>query len=56
MHIMRLHALIAFLFAALALSCPPPLNNMDFLGNDTHTSYEIMQATFAEQGLGWVGK
>jgi hypothetical protein len=44
------------LLATLAVACPPPLNNIHFLANHTHTSWEIIQNTFAQQGHGSVGK
>jgi hypothetical protein len=40
----------------LAVACPPPPNNIHFLANHTHTSWEIIQNTFAQQGHGSVGK
>jgi hypothetical protein len=44
---MHLFAFLAFLLIALplvAFACPPPFNNMDFLGNETYTSSELIEA------------
>jgi hypothetical protein len=53
---MQIYAIIALLLAALALACPPPFNNMDLVGNKTHTSAELVQAFLARQQIGYVGK
>jgi hypothetical protein len=48
-------ALLLVALVAPALSCPPPLNNFDFIGNQTHTSAQLIEASLAQQGaLGWV--
>lgn len=44
--------IVAFL-AAVALACPPPLNNWDFVGNETHTTADLISATLEQSGLGW---
>lgn len=37
-----------------ALACPPPLNNFNFIGNETHTSAQLIKAALLSQdGLGW---
>lgn len=47
-------ALLLVTFVAPVLSCPPPLNNFDFIGNATHTSSQLIQSAVAQQGgLGW---
>ncbi|KAF1836175.1 hypothetical protein BDW02DRAFT_255621 [Decorospora gaudefroyi] len=47
------HALIALLLATLTLSCPPPYNDMRFIGNTTHTSYDLIQAVHLNPDFGW---
>lgn len=37
----------------MALACPPPFNNPDFLGNDTHSTADLIEAALQRQGLGW---
>lgn len=51
---MHFIALIVLFLAALALACPPPFNNVDFIGNNTHTSAQLIEAVMAQHpGLGW---
>jgi hypothetical protein len=50
-------AFLAFLLIALplvAFACPPPFNNMDFLGNETHISSELIEVALNQQGMSWV--
>ncbi|KAH7086474.1 hypothetical protein FB567DRAFT_603521 [Paraphoma chrysanthemicola] len=49
--------LLSFLLALLALvaACPPPLNDFKYLGNDTHTTADMIRALVAQTpgGMGW---
>lgn len=45
-----------FMITALlgvALSCPPPFNNVNFVGNETHSTSDLIEAALTQQGLGW---
>lgn len=45
---------LVFLLVTLVVSCPPPLNNFAFLGNETHNSAQLIEAALAPTaGLGW---
>jgi hypothetical protein len=50
---MQIITLIIAIFAALVLGCPPPLNSFDFLGNETHTIAELIDAAANQRGVGW---
>jgi len=54
---MHFFAFITFLLTVLpivVLACPPPFNNIVFIGNETHSSSELIEDALARQGIGWV--
>jgi hypothetical protein len=50
---MHLTLLLMAVLAGLALSCAPPFNDFAFVGNDTHTTSELVEAYLNQQGMGW---
>jgi hypothetical protein len=46
---------LTFLIAALAVACPPIFNDFTFLGNESHTTADLVRDVFNKQPqLGWV--
>lgn len=51
---MHFFSFIIVFVAALVYACPPPFNNFDFLGNETHTTADLVKSALNQQGQGWV--
>jgi hypothetical protein len=38
---------------AIAIACNPPLNDFKYLGNETHTTLDMIQGLINQAGMGW---
>lgn len=50
---MKLLTIILTCIIGIALACPPPLDNPDFVGNDTHTTADLIEAAIQQGGIAW---
>lgn len=46
-------SILLLALAALAVACNPSLNDFKYLGNDTHSTLDLIQHMMDHVGMGW---